>query len=115
MGCQTEMFSTRPSQFGQGRVHRIIDLESKAEMKKDARNLPKRVSTNDDITSPSIGGLAKSGNTGEERWWKDGGGGRMGVYQAARLCRKLPTREQDQLYYKKDEGGGGEGGGRRCC
>ena len=74
-------------------------------------------------TSPSIGGLAKKwqhwrgggGLEEEGRWWKKDGGGRMGVCQAARLCRKLPTRGVLTSFTTKDEGGGGEGGGRRCC
>ena len=39
---------------------------------------------------------------------------RRGVCQAARLCRKLPTRGAGPPLLQKDEGGGGEGGGRRC-
>ena len=87
-------------------------------MEKDARNLPKRVSTNDDITSPSTGGLTERVATLERR--RRTGGGRMVVegWGSARLLgfvENSPKRGVLTSFTTKDEGGGGEGGGRRCC
>ena len=76
-----------------------------------------RVSTNDDITSPSIGGLVE-----EWQHWRGGGegGGRKVVegWGSARLLgfvENSPKRGVLTSFTTKDEGGGGEGGGRRCC